>query len=170
MLDNYYIILGIPPTATTEEIKKAFRLKAKLFHPDVNKSNNAKLKFQILNEAYQILIDTEKRKAYDYKWKTRYGASFHNRHKQQESPHPPPAGNYYRAYTSYKKNEPKIERTSIDIFLFYFLIFVGVFSVIMGTLHLIYKEWEGVDSLSQLVVGLWLLYLLLSGWRYLSKD
>ncbi|OQA01918.1 MAG: Chaperone protein DnaJ [Bacteroidetes bacterium ADurb.Bin408] len=170
MLDNYYIILGIPPTATTEEIKKAFRLKAKIFHPDVNKSFNAKLKFQLLNEAYQILSDTEKRKAYDYKWKTRYGASFHNRHKTPEYKQPSNNGNYYKAYTSYKKYEAKIEKTFVDDFLFYFLIIIGVFSVIMGVLHLIYKEWRGIDSLSQLVLGLWLLYLLLSGWRYIAKD
>jgi len=169
MLINYYYILGIPYTATSEEIKKAFRIKAKLCHPDVNKNINAKITFQIINEAYQILIDSEKRRVYDYKWKTRYGSSFHNRHQTTTNTD---STNYYKAYTSpvYKRKEEKIERTSIDIFLFYFLILVGVLSVIMGITHLIYKEWEGIDSLSGLLLGLWLLYLLMSGWRYIVKE
>jgi len=162
-------VLGIPYTATSDEIKKAFRIKAKIFHPDINKNANAKINFQILNEAYQILIDTEKRRVYDYKWKTRYGASFHNRYNSTQYAE---KTNYYKAYTGthYYKKETKIERTFIDVFLFYFLIIVGVLSVFMGITHLIYKEWEGIDSLSGLLFGLWFLFLLLSGWRYIAKG
>lgn len=169
MLTNYYYILGIPYTATSDEIKKAFRLRAKIFHPDVNKSTNAKLKFQLLNEAYQILIDTEKRRIYDYKWKTRYGDSFHNRYNTTQHTE---KTNYYRAYTNsyYDKNKSKIERTSIDLVLFYFLIVVGILSVVMGITQLIYKEWKGIDSLSGLLLGLWILFLLLYGWKYIAKE
>ena len=169
MFTNYYFVLGIPYTATSDEIKKAYRLKAKLFHPDINKNANAKINFQILNEAYQILIDTEKRKIYDYKWQTRYGNSFHNRYNSTQYAE---KNNYYKAYTGsgYTENEAKVERTFIDIFLFYFLILVGVFSVFMGITQLIYKEWKGIDSLSGLLFGLWILFLLLSGWRYIAKG
>jgi len=169
MLNNYYYILGVPYTASSDEIRKAFRLRAKIFHPDVNKSTNAKVKFQLLNEAYQILIDTEKRRVYDYKWQTRYGASFHNRYNTTQHEE---KTNYYRAYTAsyYNKNEGKIERTFIDIILFYFLIVVGILSVIMGILQLIYKEWKGIDSISGLLFGLWILFLLIYGWRFISKE
>jgi len=169
MLTNYYFVLGIPYTATEDEIKRAFRAKAKIFHPDINKNVNAKVNFQMLNEAYHILIDTEKRRAYDYKWQTRYGNSFHNRFNSTQHAE---KTNYYKAYTGspFIKKDPKIERTSIDIFLFCFLILVGIASVFMGVTQLIYKEWKGVDSLSGLFFGLWILFLLLYGWRYIAKE
>ena len=143
-------------------------MKAKVFHPDINKNVNAKINFQILNEAYQVLIDPEKRRLYDYKWQTRYGASFHTRYNTAQQAE---KTNYYKAYTgSYYKKETKIERTSIDLLLFYFFILIGIFSVFMGVSSLIYKKWEGIDSLSGLLLGLWMLFLLLSGWRYMSKE
>ncbi|KAG2393069.1 hypothetical protein C9374_009646 [Naegleria lovaniensis] len=60
-----YKILGVPKTATKEEIKKKFKEMAKKFHPDINKAPDAKEKFAELNGAYQILVDDEKRKMYD---------------------------------------------------------------------------------------------------------
>jgi len=170
MLINYYYILGIPHTATTEDIKKAFRLKAKLIHPDINKSIDAKASFQVLNEAYQILVDSEKRRTYDYKWKSRYGYSFLNR---KQSAHKT-ENNYYKAYTNpnyyKKKTEEKIERTIVDSLLFYSLILVGAVSVVMGILRLIFDEWEGIDNLSGLLMGIWMLFLLIYGWNFIVKE
>ncbi len=65
---DYYEILGIPRTATADDIKSAFRRLAREFHPDVNKSPDAEEKFKEINEAYAVLSDTEKRAAFD-----RYG-------------------------------------------------------------------------------------------------
>src|SRR5258708_982704 len=60
---DYYTILGIPRTATAEEIKKAYRKLAHEHHPD-KKTGNAD-KFKEVNEAYQVLSDSQKRTNYD---------------------------------------------------------------------------------------------------------
>ncbi|MFZ6053494.1 DnaJ C-terminal domain-containing protein [Halocola ammonii] len=63
---DYYKILGVDKNATAEQIKKAYRKKARKLHPDVNPDNpEAKKKFQQLNEAHAVLSDPEKRKKYD---------------------------------------------------------------------------------------------------------
>lgn len=66
MFIDYYKILGIDKTATPEQIKKAFRKLARKYHPDLNPNDKeAKLNFQKVNEANEVLSDTEKRKKYD---------------------------------------------------------------------------------------------------------
>lgn len=62
---DYYKILGIPKSATTEEIKKAYRQLALKYHPDKNKSPGAEDMFKQVAEAYEILSDKKKRDLYD---------------------------------------------------------------------------------------------------------
>ncbi|HEY8402047.1 MAG TPA: DnaJ domain-containing protein, partial [Cytophagaceae bacterium] len=54
MLSTYYEILGVNENASDEEIRKAYRKKAKLYHPDINKSPEAHSKFLLLSTAYEI--------------------------------------------------------------------------------------------------------------------
>jgi len=65
----YYEVLSVSKTCSDSELKTAFRKAAMLYHPDRNPGNaEAEAKFKELNEAYQVLSDTQKRAAYD-----RYG-------------------------------------------------------------------------------------------------
>jgi len=62
---GYYKILGINSNATESEIKTAFKRKAMELHPDRNKSKDATKQFQLLNEAFNVLTDTNARAEYD---------------------------------------------------------------------------------------------------------
>jgi molecular chaperone DnaJ len=62
---DYYEILSIGKDANQQEIKRAYRRLAKKYHPDVNKSPEAEGKFKELSEAYEVLIDPDKRANYD---------------------------------------------------------------------------------------------------------
>jgi hypothetical protein len=62
---RYYAALGLDQSATSDQIKKAFKSKAREFHPDRNRSPEATRQFQLINEAYQVLSDPGRRANYD---------------------------------------------------------------------------------------------------------
>lgn len=65
MAKDLYEVVGVDRNATDDEIKKAFRKKARELHPDVNKAPDAEDRFKELNEAYDVLSDPKKRAQYD---------------------------------------------------------------------------------------------------------
>lgn len=62
---DYYKILGVQRNASAEEIKRAYRRLARKYHPDVSKETQAEERFKAVAEAYEVLRDAKKRKAYD---------------------------------------------------------------------------------------------------------
>jgi len=64
-MQDSYEILGISPTATADAIKAAYRKRAAQYHPDKNPSADASLRFREIQEAYEVLSDPARRKAYD---------------------------------------------------------------------------------------------------------
>ena len=64
-MENLYNVLGVSPTATADEIKKAYRALAMQHHPDRSTHTHAKNRFSAINAAYELLSDPKKRAIYN---------------------------------------------------------------------------------------------------------
>lgn len=94
---DYYKVLGLDKKVSQEEIKKAYRKLARKLHPDLNPNDQeAKRKFQEINEANEVLSDPEKRTKYDkYGENWEHSEEYENAQKQRRAS---PPGQSYQSY------------------------------------------------------------------------
>ncbi|MDX1992257.1 MAG: J domain-containing protein [bacterium] len=112
MAKDYYKTLGVAKDASDKDIKKAFRKLAKQYHPDANPNNpSAEAKFKEINEAYEVLGDTEKRAAYD-----RFGSDFAAYQRMQQQPNGAPGANPGGYRVDYDYGSDGAENPFADIF------------------------------------------------------
>lgn len=103
-MKDFYRILKVSENADKDEIKKAFRQLAKEYHPDRNKDDeSAKIKFQEVNEAYNILSNESSRKEYDEK-----RAAFNNKKESQGFKSSSKSGKTGSKYTGSNKSREDI--------------------------------------------------------------
>jgi hypothetical protein len=131
--NSYYKILDVQENASDDEIRKAYRRKAKLFHPDVNRSPDAHSNFVMLTTAYEILINKTKRQRYDYK-KNNAGDPFRS---YNEWVRVQKVKAEYEARLRYYEFLKKRERFQKNSFLYYrslaFVYMVTGFCFLIGT-------------------------------------
>lgn len=88
MSKSLYDTLGVSSDASADDIKKAYRKLARIYHPDINKTKEAEEKFKEINAAYEILSDSKKRAQYDQFGDSMFGGqNFHDfaRHQRNQN-------------------------------------------------------------------------------------
>lgn len=101
-MKDYYAILGLSPSASESEIKRAFRQLAIRYHPDKNPSPEARPLFHDINEAYDVLGDPEKRALYDARRENPFAEIF----SEPVQPHRDPAYRRKRTHRPNPNREP----------------------------------------------------------------
>ena len=106
-MEDYYKILGLNSSATGDEIRRAYRILARRYHPDVNPGEKSEEKFKTISEAYKVLSDSSKKMKYD----SDFQASVHSgsfRDKQNKKFRA--QSRYYQAQRELKKKVKNVEK------------------------------------------------------------
>ena len=137
---DYYKVLGVPRSADDPAIKRAYRRKAKMCHPDRNPSPKAKRVFHVVQQAYETLSDTEKRKIYDDK------LLFHRPWTAEEEQNKQRTEDIYRRARRMRRTREAKEDELINPILFYGIHVVGlIFGILaVGTtiVGFVAEDWE----------------------------
>lgn len=159
-LASYYQILGVSRDASPESVKKAFRCKAKLLHPDMDKGATAE-GFQKINEAYQVLSDEMRRKEYDLQLKS--GIIIKQSNYRPVKVYRPYGPYYNGPRKNYSGQASTVFERILDLFLFFSLILIGLFAVGFGVYRLWQEPIEGVNPVNGIIMGVVLTVMLAAG-------
>lgn len=154
-IETYYKILGVSSNATVEEIKRAYRQKAKELHPDKNKNPEAHEQFILLTEAYECLTDIKSGKTRVQQPTTSYAdwqRESRERARQQAREYAEMEFEKFKQTDYYKKSQAAL--TVIE-HLYFFAAIAVMLSPLWGY---IYKEWAGFW------VGLFFTFLSVNFW------
>ncbi len=166
---DYYRVLGVNKDATEASIRKAFRCRAKLLHPDINKDMRAKHEFQLANEAYQVLKDSNSRRLYDLRISNgSFNQKVYYRPGQTTQPNP-------RAYYAYSYGDPPSEykptrlEKIFDQFLFFSMLMMGLSALFYGIYRALGEPVEGVSPYVGIVFGVIFTGIFLFGWDKMQR-
>lgn len=166
-MSDYYQILGVSRFASEGDLRKAFRLKAKSLHPDVNSSGYAVREFKRVNEAYQVLRNAEKRRLYDMRLNNGFPSEkvYYRPGKVKYRA----KGDRYAHYSSSDQAEGQFEAIEkyFDIILFVSLLGVGCFGLIYGLYRLFINPSEQ-NPYPGIVMGILISGFMIFVWR--TKD
>lgn len=180
MQGNYYQILGIGAKANPDEIKRAYRLRAKEFHPDLNAAANAAERFIQITEAYEILSDPRKRQTYDQRLATPNRPDAREEQKRQREAayrqwvdEAQRRGQQFAQmeYTRFYKS--RFEAAEARTFLYLqFLVFgmvmlIGTFFISLPVMAFFYVDWKCIFFAAVLVPMALKIYS--QGWRGLQE-
>ncbi len=158
---NYYDILGVKANATEASIRRAFRNGAKRLHPDINSSADAKIQFQRINEAYQVLSDSERRRVYDLRMA--HGLYPRKVYYRPAGTPPPPGSRYAQRRKSPAHSPSRFEKV-FDQFLFFFMLNAGIGPIIFGIYKATGEPVDGVDPVLWIFFGVVFTSLFLYVW------
>jgi hypothetical protein len=166
MPKDYYQILGVEKTASQEEVKKAYRQKALLIHPDINPSEEALAAFQELSEAYEILGYSDNREDFDSdKIIIRFEEFEDETHRQTAEREWRRASSYgseagSTVDTDYEHYQKSTTRIGFLVFLFSLTFFVdGLFDKKLGEMQVqkvtsVFAQGRSAKELSHLIITL----------------
>lgn len=162
---DYYRVLGVSGNADAACIKRAFRCRAKRLHPDVNPATQAARDFQLVNEAYQVLGNEEKRRLYDIRMaQGTFGRRVYYRPGSTEYGRGPSVRPAYRRKTAGVKYRPSRFEKAFDQFLFLFMLLAGFSALFFGIYRAVGEPVEGVNPYAGILFGVFFTTLFLFGW------
>jgi len=156
--DEYYKVLGLPFNSTMDEIKRAYRNKARLYHPDVNPSPEAEELFIKTTEAYEFLINNHDKLKSD---EESFDEAMEEWRKYRQTRAQRRAAAYAR--TSYKKfRNTKLYKTTriFDVTTIIFSLLISIFVLVYTVLGYIYRLKHPIPGLENPSVATFILLLL----------
>lgn len=161
-IDTYYRTLGVSSKATIEEIKRAFRQKAKELHPDKNKSPDANEQFILLTEAYECLTNIKKGKTKVQKRSTTSYADWQRDSKEKARQRAREYANMQ--YEEYKKTDHYKQSQAAETVVEHLYFFSSILILISPLLGFLFKGWAGFG------VGLFIAFLSVQYWAGIFKE